>query len=145
MVNKRIDLSERANRIRTSRFFKDGGVMVRVLTVCSTIRGISGEGNVCKRGRFTWKPREVWKLSANWTELNSEKQTSGQFPLPVSALLPHSPSFTFNCSFPPRGGRCAYANIEENFIPYAGWVQVARIKVMLTDRHLHRAEFTCSS
>lgn len=43
-----------------------------------------------------------------------------QDPLPVSALLPHSPSFTFNCSFPPRGGRCAYANIEENFIPYAG-------------------------
>lgn len=83
-----------------------------ILTVCSTIRGISGEeGNVCKRGRFTREPREVWKLSANWTELNSGKQTWGQFPLPVSTLLPHSSSFTFNCSFPPRGGRCTRMQI----------------------------------
>lgn len=40
-TNRSIDLSR--ERIRTSRFFKDGGVM-RVLTVCSTIRGISDDG-----------------------------------------------------------------------------------------------------
>lgn len=72
--------------------------------------GERGE-DVCKRGRFTREPREVWKLSANWTELNSGKQTWGQFPLPVSALLPHSSSFTFNCSFPPCGGRCTRMQI----------------------------------